>query len=375
MSPRFTILCAFLMHAVAFGGLFPRIADIQAGLGIDDATLGMALTTAAVGGLIVNLGAGRIIQAAGTKAVIVLGIPALAVLTAMVAWVSNLWLLFPNLLVMGGVFSLINVAINLEADRVEAATGRRVMNLCHGVWSAGMLITALGGTGARAIEMSSAMHLALIIPLTVVVTAATLVRMEASPPAPDDKMEGPRAALPTRRTLMLVAFGLSAGIAQSATQNWSVIFMEQVLASPDWVATLPLSAYLVAMTIGRFFADGWLERWGGRPVALILSLISLLGCLAVILAPNFWIALSGFALMGVGTAVLFPMMVTGAARSTSRSAAEAVSAVLLLTGVAMMIAPALMGWIAENYGLRAAFASLVPTFLLTVVLVRRVAPS
>ena len=190
-----------------------------------------------------------------------------------------------------------------------------------------MLITALGGTAARAAEMSAAVHLALIIPLTLAVTALTLARMVACPPAPDDKMSGPRAALPTRRTLVLVAFGLSAGIAQSATQNWSVIYMEQTLAAPDWVATLPLSSYLVAMTAGRVFADGWLERWGGRTVALILSLLSLLGCIAVILAPNFWIALTGFALMGVGTAVLFPMMITGAARSTNRSAAEAVSAV------------------------------------------------
>ncbi len=375
MNPRTGILTAFLMHAVANGGLFPRIADIQVGLGIDDATLGLALTTAATGGLIANIWAGRIFQAASTKSMIVLGIPALAVLTALVAIVPNVVLLFPTLLAMGIVFSLINVAINLEADRVEAATGRRVMNLCHGVWSAGMLTSALGGTGARAIGMSAALHLSLIIPVAVAVAAVVLARMKASPRAPDDKMDRSRVALPSRRTLMLVAFGLSAGIGQSATQNWSVIFMEQTLAAPGWVATLPLSAYLIAMTLGRMFADGWIERWGGRRVAMTLALTSLAGTIVIVVAPALWLALAGFALVGAGTAVLFPMMITGAARSSNRPAAESVSAVLLLTGIVMMMAPALMGWIAESFGLRTAFAALIPAFLLTVSLVRRVAPA
>ena len=372
MNRRAIILFTFFVQALASGGLFPRIADVQAGLGIDEATLGLALTTAAAGGLLSNLAAGWVVQALGTKPVLVVGIPVLAGLTALVAMAPELTLLFAALLLMGVVFSLTNVAMNVEADRVEASTGRRVMNRCHGFWGAGMLLAALGGTGARAIALPAALHLALIVPVAVLASGLVISRMSPSPPAPGDKTEGPRVALPSRRTLLLVLFGLSGGIAQSGTQNWSVIFMEQTFTASGWIDTLPLSAFLIAMTLGRILADGWFERHGPVSVALGLSLLSLFGALAVVLSPVLWIAISGFAMMGAGTAVLFPLMVTGAARSTDRPAAAAVSAVLLVTGLAMLAAPALMGWVAEAFGLRAAFWSLIPPFLVTLALVRRV---
>lgn len=375
MNRRSAILTIFFTQAFAAGGLFPRIPDVQAGLALDEATLGLALTTAAAGGLLNNLFAGRIVQAVGTKRILLYGIPALAALTAAVAFAPGVEVLFPTLLVMGMTFSLTNVAMNVEADRVETATGRKVMNRCHGLWSAGMLVAALVGTGARAVPLTAAVHLALVVPLAIAVAVAVIRPMEASQPAPDDKSEGPRFALPSARTVMLVLFGLSGGIAQSGTQNWSVLFMEQSFVAPDWVDTLPLSAFLVAMTLCRMFADGWMERHGPGPVAAVLTVVALAGSVAVVLSPTVWIAMAGFAMMGAGLAVLFPLMVTAAARTRSRPAAEAVSAVLFLTGAAMLAAPALMGWIAESFGLRAAFWSLVPPFLVTLALVRRaVAP-
>ena len=120
-------------------------------------------------------------------------------------------------------------------------------------------------------------------------------------------------------------------------------------------------------------ADGWSESFGPVRVAHTLTSLALVGALAVVLAPSLWVALVGFAMMGAGTSVLFPLMVSAAARNATRPAAEAVSAVLLLTGVAMLAAPAIMGWIAESFGLRAAFWSLVPPFLVTLLLIRRVA--
>ena len=54
------------------------------------------------------------------------------------------------LLALNGVgFSLTNIAMNVEADRVEAATSARVMNTCHGAWSVGFLLTSLLGAALR----------------------------------------------------------------------------------------------------------------------------------------------------------------------------------------------------------------------------------
>jgi len=360
-----TVLIAFLAHALAGGGIFARIPDIQAGLALDEATLGLALTVAATGGLAANLFAGRVIGLAGTRPILLVGIPAMATLTAAAALAPSVPLLFIALFANGIAFALANVAMNVEADRVEAATGRKVMNRCHGVWSAGMLTTSLVGVGARAVPVSAALHLSLMVPVALAVAAIWLYPMSAAPRAPDDKSDRRGFALPSGRTLTVVLFGLSGGIAQSATQNWSVIFMRDSFAAPDWVDTLTLPAFLVAMTLGRIFADGWTMRFGPVRVVVILTLLAIAGALMVALSPTPPIALLGFAALGTGTAALFPLMVTAAARSPNRPAAEAVSAAIMTTSAMMMAAPALMGWVAELWGVRAAFWTLMLPLLVT----------
>ena len=237
-----------------------------------------------------------------------------------------------------------------------------------------MLVAALIGVGARAAMVSAAMHLLLVVPVIIVLCLATLRHLNPSPLAPGDPVKRPGIALPSRRTIVLMLFAISAPIAQSGTQNWSVIFMRDMFSAPDWIDTLSLPAFLVAMALGRLFADGWTERYGPVRVAFVQTLMALLGTALVVMSPGVAPALIGFLLMGAGTAVLFPLMISAAARSGDRPAAESVSAVILSTGLVMLMAPAVMGWIAETQGLRMAFAALGLPMLLTLALIRMAAP-
>lgn len=336
-----------------------------------EATLGLALTVASLGGLLSNLAAGRIVRAVGVKPILVFGIPALAALSAMAAFAPSLPTLFLVLLLMGISFSLSNVAMNVEADRVEAETGRRVMNRCHGIWSAGMLAASIAGVGARGWSVPAGWHLLAVVPPVLLLAAVLIFWMVPCSARESDRAARPGFALPSRRTVLLMLFGLSGGISQVGTQNFSVIFMRDTFSAPDWVDTLTLPAFLIAMTAGRMFADNWIEKYGPVTVAFGLSLLSLVGATLVVGSAGVAMALSGFALMGAGTSVLFPLMVSAAARLGARPAAESVSAVIFLTGVSMLAAPAIMGWIADSAGLRAAFAALIPPIIVTLLLCRQ----
>lgn len=373
MSRTQTILVVFLTHAIAGGGIFPRIPDIQVGLGMSEGTLGLALTVASLGGLLSNLAAGRIVQAFGVKAILVIGLPLLALTSAMAAFAPSVSLLLLALLITGVTFSLTNVAMNVEADRVETDTGRRVMIRCHGVWSAGMLAASVVGVGARGWSVPAGWHLLLIVPLVALMSVAIVVQMSPRSVTPGTADARSGFALPSRRTVMLMLFGLSGGICQVGTQNYSVIFMRDTFAVQDWVDTLTLPAFLIAMTLGRVMADGWTERFGPVRVAFYLALLALLGAILVVVSQDVPTALAGFALVGVGISVLFPLMVSAAARLGTRPAAESVSAVIFLTGLVMLAAPAVLGWIAEFAGPRAAFAAFIPPIILTLALSRQLA--
>lgn len=341
---------------------------------MSEALLGLALTTASLGGLAINLVSGRIVQSLGVKPILVIGLPLLALLSALTAYAPSVPMLFLVILGMGVSFSLTNVAMNVEADRVETASGRRVMNRCHGIWSAGMLTAAILGVGARGWAIPAGLHLMAFVPLVAAMVVLVALAMEPCPETDGDRSRRPGVALPSRRTFLLVLFGLSGGVCQIGTQNFSVIFMRDTFAAPDWVDTLTLPAFLVSMTLGRMFADRLTERFGPVAVAFNLGLLSLAGGVMVATAPGVVMALAGFALLGLGTSVLFPLMISAAARLGARPAAESVSAVIFLTGLVMLAAPALMGWIAEFAGLRAAFAAFLPPILLTLLLSRQLAP-
>lgn len=367
------VLAIFFCQALSNGSLMTRIADIQLGLGLSESQLGLALMGGPAGGFASFLVSGAIVERFGTRRVLLWGLPGLVIGTWATALAPGAWSLFWIGVIYGVVFNLTNVAMNVEADRFEAATGQRVMNRCHGLWSAGMLLTALGGVLARGVQISAPMHFGLLIPVLLLATLLLLGPMvEAAPRA----LEGPRKkirfALPTVATLGLVGFAFAGGFAQMGTQNWSVIYMRDTFGAPDWVDTLTLPAFLLTLTIGRMFADGWNARFGPGPVTLVLVGGGLVGVLAVIFAQDLWQALAGFGLMGLGTCGLFPLMISAAAKIGDRPAADNVSSVIMMTGLVMLAAPPLMGFIAEAWGMRVAYTLLVPAFLLTLGLARRV---
>ncbi len=367
VSARRRILWTFFVQAFAGGGLFARIPDIQQNLGLSEAELGLALAGAASGGLL-SLGlSSTLVARFGTRAILMTGLPMLAATALAAALAPSLALLIPALLIGGVSFSVSNVAMNVEADRIEAAGDTRVMNRCHGFWSLGMLVASVVGVGARAIPISPTLHFLPILPLVLVATLVLFVGYQAAPRRNTGQTRR-GLAMPDRVTLLLMAFGISASIAQSTTQNWSVIFMRDTFAAPDWIDTLTLPAFLLAMSLGRFFADGWVTRFGTIAVSRALAATALMGSLLVVTTPILGLAILGFALQGVGTAALFPIMVTAAAQAPTRTAEENVAAVILATSLVMLVAPLIVGWTADTLGLRIAFALVLPFFLLTMLL-------
>ena len=369
-SQIFIIYAIFFLQAFAGGGIFARIPDIQTGIGLSDGALGVALTFLSVGGLISLLVSGRLVQLFGTRPTMILCLPALAVTHLAAAQSGGMLTLCLSFVVAGIAFSISNVAINVEADRVEAAIGQPIMNGCHGMWSLGMLAAALIGVAARAIPVPVAWHFAGILALVLPVSFALWRMFHAAPPRGTGKLRK-TIAMPDRVTMVLLLFGLSATVAQVGVQNWSVIYMADRFDAPAWIDTLTLPAFLFTMALGRLYADQWIVRIGARPFAQGMAVLSLMGGLFTVFAPSLWFVLAGFALTGFGTAALFPMMISAAARVTHRPSEDSVASVILLLGVVILGVPAAMGWIAELTSLRVAFAATLPLFLVTFALSKR----
>jgi MFS family permease len=121
----------------------------------------------------------------------------------------------------------------------------------------------------------------------------------------------------------------------------------------------------LAQGVTRYVADRFVERHS--PLAIARTLIGLLGLgtLMVTLAPASAIALLGFALIGVGTSVMFPLAMSAAAQRTDRPAATNVAAFAQTAFVSFLLAPPLLGFVAEHVGIRWTFGLGLPLVLLS----------
>jgi hypothetical protein len=264
--------------------------------------------------------------------------------------------------------------MNIEADRVEAAAGTRIMNSCHGLWSVGYLLATLLGTLAEGVALSPLMHMGLLAVVLVPVALWVVAGLDPAPPRPHAAQATRRLALPTGAILLLVLFTLGPSLLEGALRNWSVIYMRDSFGAPSWVDTLTLPVFLAAHAIGRLNADRWVARWGVVLVARVLATLALIGTIMVVVAPNLWVALAGFLLIGVGVCTSYPMTTSAAAQIGDRPATLNVASLTLATSVILLAAPAGLGWVAEHWGITSVFTVLVPTIGLSVWLARFLVP-
>jgi MFS family permease len=173
-----------------------------------------------------------------------------------------------------------------------------------------------------------------------------------------------RFALPSLLILALVAVGLGAELLEGAARVWATILLRDTFDVPAWMESSALPAMVVAMAIGRLVADGWIDRFGPVRVSRILLGIAFVGLLMVATAMHPLLVIVGFAITGAGICVIYPLSISAAARLGSGPASQNVATLTLIIQVVMLIAPMATGFIAQQFGVRAAFGAILPLLAL-----------
>jgi MFS family permease len=373
-SLRWRAAALFFVHALTIGAIHTRIPDIQLQIGLSEAQLGLVLMGQPLGALSMFLFSSRIIERFGPRLVILTLLPLAAISAALITVILDPIAMFVLLAANGVSFSLTNIAINVEADRIEALTGSRIMNSCHGLWSVGFLLTSLLGAALRGLDVTPALHLWLLAPAVIGMMLVIVLPMPVTPPRAHAGNDKRRLAWPTLATMGLVAFGLGAGLTEGAARAWSIIYLRDNFEVAAWIESLALPALLATMALGRLVADRFIDRFGPVRIARVLASIAIAGMVLLVASPNAGLALAGFGLVGAGICVLYPLMLSAAARLGDRPASQNVAATTLIFQLVNLGAPVLIGGVAQGLGIRMAFAMLLPLLVLTWAMAGKLAP-
>jgi MFS family permease len=120
-----------------------------------------------------------------------------------------------------------------------------------------------------------------------------------------------------------------------------------------------------SQAVGRYFSDGFVERYSPASVVRAQLGILGLGLVLLLLSSGPVMSLLSFGLLGFGSSAIFPLAMSAAAQRTDRPAATNVAALAQISFVAFLLGPPLLGFVGEHWGIRWVYGLGLPFVVLS----------
>ena len=358
---RGAVAALFLTNGALFANMAPRLPEFKAQLGLEAGAYGLLVTAWPVGAIIAGLAAGSLIRRFGSAAVAVFGTLAtgLAVLGAGSA--GSLALVAAAFVVGGAMDAITDVAQNAHGLEVQRRYGRPILNSFHALWSVGAVLGGLMAAGAMALGLPLGVHFAIswLIFAAVALTAWKFCLPARGPVEPVEEHAVAAAPVPAasraRITVVIAALVLiaSAGImVEDAGNSWATLYLGS-LGAPSALAASGYIALVGAQFIGRILGDSMVHRFGQRLIAQLGAVLVAGGMGLALAFPSIPGSLLGFAAAGFGVATLVPAAMEQADQIPGLAPGTGLSIVSWLMRLGFLLSPPLVGFIAQNFSLRA----------------------
>ncbi|EFF89991.1 conserved hypothetical protein [Streptomyces sp. e14] len=350
---RYAVAAVFAVHGAVTGSFATRVPWIQDHASVSAGQLGLALAFPALGASLAMPLAGRVSHRFGARAAL-RGLLALWTLSLVLPALSpNLPILCLALFVYGASAGMSDVAMNALGVEVEYRLGRSIMSGLHGMWSAGALIGSAAGTLAAHLGADARLHHVLAAGvLTLLGQVACSWVLDLQPA--EDEEPPPRFALPPKSALLIGAIGFCAVFAEGASLDWSAVYLRHQLDTSAGLAAACTTGFTLTMAVARIVGDRVVDRFGSVRTVRSGGVLAVLGGLLVVLAGHPAVAMTGFALMGLGIAVVVPLCFAAAGRSAPNPS-QAIAGVATITYTSGLVAPSAIGGLAEATSLVVSF--------------------
>jgi fucose permease len=268
------------------------------------------------------------------------------------------------LVLNGAAAGLADVAMNAHAVVVEQRYGRSVMSSMHGWWSVGGLVGSAAAAVAVRVTPDARPHF--LLTAAVLAVIGVVAGSWLLPHRPEPEVDAPPAfALPSRAVLVIGLVGLCAVFAEGAGLDWSAVYVHTALGHPASTAALTVATFSVSMAAARFAGDRVVRRVGPVATVRLAGLCATVGALGVVLTHDIILVVGGFALIGIGIAVVVPLVFATAGRIGPHPG-RSIAGVAGIAYGSGLIAPGIIGGIAR-------LSSLTVSFILVVLLTAAIA--
>lgn len=346
----FSLPVVFALFGLIMGSWAGRIPALAAGVNVSHAALSMVLLCGGLGAVIsYPISSFLMARFGARKTIMIAGLALLCVLVS-IGMAPDVSRLMMAVLMLGITASTFDVAMNSAAARREKQSGKSEMSRLHGLCCAGGLVGATLGSVMASMKIAPATHFLMLAgPLAVVLWLAVNL-LEADEVGAT--VEKKKFALPRGPLVLLGLLGFFGSMAEGSIADWSGLFLKEHFGASDGLAPLALSSFSVMMLMSRMVGDKMKERYGAKRLVTLGALVAASGLFFAVLAPNAYVALGGFAIAGVGLALVFPFVFSAA----GAQGPAALAAVASMAYSGSLMGPPAIGAVAHFVGMQAAIA-------------------
>jgi len=259
----------------------------------------------------------------------------------------------------------VEVGVNSTILRMDAGNSGRPMNLLHGAFAVGAIVGPL----AISLLMQSGLDWAAVYRgmAVIFVLLAALMAFAVLPPVQPQAAERDetreRSSANPAYWLSFFALFLYVGV-ELGISNWVAEYFVVVFAYAPEASAMLVSLFWLGLLVGRFGVPVLYK--GSRPDAALVGLSALAAVSIALLTLLGYGPRSAIAtdvgrgllfLAGLGSSIYYPGVMTLVGKCFPRAQSQAIGFAATGGGIGSFVFPFLMSSIAQNWGIRAGFAT------------------
>ena len=352
----------FLLSGFVFASWASRIPTIKSTFDYNEAELGTILLFMPISSLIGLPFSGWLVSRYDSRVPLTGGFLLLSLAILGIGLASTTAWLIGSICVLSFSFRILNISLNTQALHLQKKFERKINGSFHGLWSTGGIAGVAFSTLLVGLEVPMRAHLAIVAVMTFLITlfgCGSLLRN-------DRAATGNRLALgkPDPYIVYLGLMVFFAAICEGGMFDWGGVFFREVVKVE--IFTWGYLLFMITMALSRFASDRIIEKIGMPRTYVLSSLFIFAGVGLSVMFPYFWTSLTGFCLIGFGTAAVIPMTFTLAGQSSKYSPGMAISIIATYSIVGMLVGPPLIGYLAHAFNLRWSFITFAIAGLLLI---------
>jgi fucose permease len=353
------IMALFMLQPMAFGAWLAMIPYIKVSLGLSKGDLALALLGLPIALIPTLQLASRVVAKIGPRKTFAILLPVQTCVVLLPFLTSGIVGLFMTLALFGAVVAFLEVALNTYAGRLEKSANLTIMSRCHGFWALGVMIGSLLATALFGLGPILAVFLVCAVSGgTGIWAGLSLPRLKGEN---DSALVKPQKLHEMSKALFLISmFVFAVTLAEGAMSDWAAVYLAERWGSGPEDAGIAVSIFAGFLAAGRFAGDFLKRKLGARGVARLTVGLAIVGVACLTIPSGVPAIFIGFALVGLGVSIGFPLGISAAAGLDDTHEAQNIATMAMIAMSGFLVGPPFIGFVAEAISLRVALLVLFP---------------